>query len=296
MAITIENLSTLAINNTVRTLGSGLPHATINFDFNGTARSICLDDWVNAGAPTITNIDAALAAEVIPKDNAKATIASWKGTKSLFEMFAKGEYFEGQAANWHAPGGNAATHDVSVHRNAPLANAAQQTMFMLLVAGAAVAYYRESTMAALNVSTVDVTHPQAHAAHLTQVTQVALNWAEVLKQARLIAKGKIDADTAPPAYGAPNLNNTYDTEMFNAATAAGGGFTSLINTYGVFTRGHGNNGYDWWHSGTTFLGSAANLRNGVQAALNAALNHIRFVLYMEWRLGYELKSGTAAHA
>lgn len=296
MPVTIENLSTLADTTRVRTRGSGLPHADVHFDFNGAAATFDMDNWMNRHDPTWANYTAALAAQVIPRDNAIGTVAAWRCNRSLFEDLCRGLYFQNQAANWRDPGGGAATHDIALHQNAAgaLGTAQQQTTFMLLVTGAVAAYYRESTMAALNVVNVHVTHPNPVAVHLPQTTQVALNWDNVIKEARKIAKAKIDGRIAPPNYAAPHHTNTYDTAMYDAAVAANGGFTKLITDYTVLRRGHGGNGYTFWHSNTTFIGAAANLRNGVEGDIGTALNHIRFVLYAEWRIGYELTTGNAA--
>jgi hypothetical protein len=101
MPISIENLSKKARQTEEgRVLGSKLPHASIEFTFDGRQKTICLDDWVN-GKGAARDLRLAIDSQTIKPASAKRVLEGWDGTRPLFAaVFAalSGDALESYAA------------------------------------------------------------------------------------------------------------------------------------------------------------------------------------------------------
>jgi hypothetical protein len=282
----IANLGTLATANTYRTRGSRLPHAQIQYWFDdGTDDRYLIGDWMNRHEPTATLLNQALAVPIIPVALVTEAAATWGVDTSLVGSILDTFYFTlAQPADWCDPAAAGARQTFALKAGTSPATAAEKEFFMHLTASRAAIYYRETTMGTLNLDVV-VLSTRRPGAHVSQATNVALNWTKVLREFRREVKSRLNRRAAPFPYTAAGYL-TYDTLIFELLRdQVRGGFATLI-TAGVLRAPHGS--YEFSNTPAAHLGDTLPVAAGFADQISTALNHVRFVMYMEWRIGYEL--------
>ena len=103
-------------------------------------------------------------------------------------------------------------------------------------------------------------------------------------------KGRITRKDAPPSYAEESATSIDTTVLDTVRRVGAGGFKKLLDL-GILVEGNQGIGYEFKYTANTHLGEANATKpqsNGFAKMLIAALNHFRFAMYTEWRLGYEL--------
>lgn len=293
--VLIENLRTLASVGDGKTFGSRLGHGAIRFQFAPPAvRSFTFDDWTNIGDASANPSKADLRGAVnwAHQVDCDSALHNWERTDSFFARIAKELFFGANLpADWCNPGADTAYITLPLRAGVTLPNAPEQWLFMLLVSGAAIAYWRERTGVVLNISSVRMQTLKAGSAAKAKpavpadydLDTIELDWPTVLRRMRTMVRTWVKQRyPATGSYDAATLD--LNTDLIENAERLPG-IKKLVKGEYLVAEPHGN-GYDIRPSKKLFVGES--LENDRHDDLKVALNHARFIMWMDWRIGTEL--------
>lgn len=258
--------------------GQGIPkvnHIDFEFTRNGNTTTFSLDDWTNHPDDHLTG---AIAAHVVTAEEARTVLESWTCYTSLFDEVLRYKFFKGESCaafcnNNAAPFGFdvAAPHD-NLHE--AVDNDNKYRIFKLLTIGAVVVYYRERTAQILNIADLTIDGRNIH-----------LNWDLLIRSFRKTVRGLCMRNSRPPSYDAAG-KRYFDQYLLEELRTMPGGFRALVDGR-VIRPNQANNGYECRLVGSD-IGA---MQNGNDGDIHKALNHLRFIVYVEWRMIWELRSG-----
>ncbi|HVE82666.1 MAG TPA: hypothetical protein VND93_07450 [Myxococcales bacterium] len=267
--------------------GSKIPHANMHFDFSaaggGPADAVYnVDTWTNAGGVP-ANLTKGIHNLRVGKRNYQALVDAWDGNQSIFDPVLSGYIFDdSNPANWMKP---AATDGdkINLQLKEGLALNSEFTRYvaMHLISMRAAIFWREATNAALSGN---IRYTKRQSGKPDSDESVTVDWKNIIRQARLIVKSKLHDNAALFGTGQPSSNPAvgpqYDALMTETLTHDDG-FKKLMDL-GMIKISHG--AYD---PATVPIKDPANgtIKNQLVNTdeINQPLNHIRFLLYIEWR-------------
>lgn len=277
MPITIENLDTKArVEAEGRVLGSKLPHASIEFNFDGTRKTICLDDWMNKKSGA-SDLRAAINSTTIKSATALAALDAWDCKGSLFTtMFS---FLSGDSQQSFAKPSQDGAFTFTLKRGVAIDDEHKRQLFMFLAAGSAACYWRQNTASSLDVTSVELNQVVRGTATPTRYN---FGWESLLLRARQWVK--VSYENALPD------NYTRDSEVLDATIyrlmLTEVGFYPLCAADMIQEKRSG--GYEFSATDNRYFAGSKKISKGVEQSIRTALNHMRFVMYIEWRMIQEL--------
>lgn len=285
MPVSMENLTVKARQTAEGlVLGSKIAHADIRFSIDGASSTFKLDDWIN-DRPAALQCRAAINGPTIPAGVAQRVLEHWTCYDSIFGEYLGAEFFPTvNIGNFFNPD-NDAEFSFPGFGAGVQANFTpdQIQLFKLLAVGQAAIYWRERTAAALNIESVLLTliKPKAR-----EESTLSFNWTSLLRSLRksMLATAKRNTDVY--TYN-DDGQTVLDTLIFDHILDAAGGFRSLHKNGIMYKEPHGN-GYCFRSTPSVFLGISEEVSRKFNEQIHKALNHIRFIVYAEWRIAHQL--------
>ncbi len=291
---TIQNLTLLANLGDGKTAGSRIGHGAIAFQFP-EALSFTFDNWTNidGGSLNPSKGDLQAAVATTDADVCERANRNWDRSESFFTHLAKTLWLaDTLPANWAHPAvGGGANITLPLRAGVTVDTAASRWLFRWLVSGGAIAWWREETGAKLNIANANlhVVKPGSRAKHNLvvpddfDVDAIVFNWSQLLKKMRTRVRTWIIQKYPAPG-GYLDAANDLNTELADLLKEVAG-FKKLCESGYLVPEPHGN-GYDLKPSAKLFVGATFATDRGND--LKIALNHTRFIMWMEWRIATEM--------
>ena len=262
--------------------GSRIAHQPFDFKFGGETLQYTVDDWVNDKGSSVT--DLAAGAVAVFGAHSRFRVKTEMARPSTNEHAITGllnEYIFGiprpaSTAEWAAPPHNVNDFvDITTQVNLNLSHAPTRTLAMHLLSVRAAMHWRFYTMEKMNIGEVNL-----QVKSTTQV--VTFDWNRIWEKARAWVEGQVAESNPPPS--APPSSGEGGQEMNVALTSLmeyDEGLRELARKSALKTDAH-SGAYEFKDS---LIGGKAN-------ALKGAFNHLRFVMYLEWRTLHEIAEAT----
>jgi hypothetical protein len=320
----IEHLGELAVRTGGKSDGSKLGHAPISFRFaypnpggigqQTLIETLTFDDWTNikgsSTAPSKADIMAAI--QTVTQNAAQAVVTNWTRDFSLYEEFANtllmSTPLTTHEAKWFGQAPVALQDQGINYVSLPVApaldlsNASNRWLLKLLLAGAAIARWRAITCNRLNTenSFLIKVKPQAKnklilGANDYTATKLVFDWASFLKAGRDNVHSKLTASPPTATTTIPSDSQPTMNKMITAFCTTLPGCKELIAAGYWKLKQDGSN---WDVNATSSCRMAnshgadklgnASIGPDQKDALIAAVNHARFILWMDWRIGSEV--------
>ncbi len=280
MPISIENLTVKAqVTREGRVLGSRIPHSDIEFAFDSVSHTFNLDSWIN-NRPAAAACRAAINGTTISKREAQTVLETWGCEESIFGDLLEFVFFDGRGAgNFVKPENDAIVHFAGFPPGVPAGfNDEKIALFMLLATGNAAVYWRENTASHLNIESMNLRVDQ-------KTHTLNFNWESLLRKLRKSIQSRAKRQSSLPDYVTDR--DELDVLVFDQIAESSGGFRTLYNEEVIRREPHGN-GYQINCTDKKFFGDSPEVSRGLSNDLKLALNHLRFIVYAEWRIAHQL--------
>jgi hypothetical protein len=294
--IEIENLTLLAQNaGKGKVAGSQIPHIGHKYQVptgQGGAnqeKSYRADDWLNADGRDQQLDDGA--EDMMTRARLERVITGWSTDETILEPILKAfVYSEGKSPKtasgrpWYAPNAEDGERVTVPVRGGARANHDENAkLVMHLLSLRAAAHWRMATLETLSGTAIPIT--KALGAQ-TETIDAKMNWKALVKASRGQVKALLQGNQVP---GKPGTRNQLDNTMLGLLTADTAGGAHLTTAQLVTLNQDGTYKID---TNRTVSGAAKvkySISDGDASNLHAALNHLRFLVYLEWRAAHDLR-------
>jgi hypothetical protein len=295
--VEIENLTLLAQNaGKGRVAGSQIPHIGHKYQVptgQGGAnqeKTYRADDWLNADDRD-AQLDAG-AEDMVNRERLNRVITDWSTDETILEPILKAfVYAEGKSPKapsgrpWYAPNAEDGEQvTVPVRGSARASHDENAKLIMHLLSLRAAAHWRMTTLETLSGTTIPITKTLGHN---TDTINAKMNWKALVRASRGQVKALLQANQVP---GKPGTRNQLDNNVLQLLTADAEGGAQLTTTAQLVSLNQ--DGTYRIDSARTVTGAAKTkyeISDGDQGNLHAALNHLRFLVYLEWRATHDLR-------
>ncbi|WP_224245074.1 eCIS core domain-containing protein [Hyalangium gracile] len=269
--------------------------------------SFMVDDWTNR--KRVDDLSSTMA-QVFNKNEVRQEVDDWGCTGTILDPLLNRFIFEAPPQeDWLSPRQGETFIPLSIRDTLDVTSTPIQRLIMHLVSLRAALKLRETEEAALNVGSVRIVDPaderkkameapssnkgrkaSKQPADEEQGEDVQLNWAALMRACRGVVKTHLLANRAPPREP-PSVasSGTIMDALMASCFEAAGGFSTLVAKE-ILTVDDAR-GYDL----PKRSGQRSRLSDqGKARHIGLALNHVRFILWSEWRAVHELLTATAA--
>ncbi|CAM2009097.1 hypothetical protein [Acanthopleuribacter pedis] len=291
--IAIQNIDTLSRATAGKTQGSKLAHQTIQFQIDGTTiEHINGDDWLNkkdsaqgirntiSSGPVRNDLEAAV----------REALNMWDfDTPLVWEILSRLYLPHAHSCDWITDSSTTPWFQFQFSSLAPSGfdnDTSHRQLFMLLNVLHAASEWRNRTMRTLNIERAKYYVQQGAA---VAEKEAVFQWPVFLSKLRRIVKREILAENRPGTY--ENSSVTLNDWVYEAAAKAPD--LNALTALGIFTLFGADHQFRFACLDRDARPAAGRLEWGKDEALKPALNHFRFLAYLEWRIGYELLTGNA---
>ncbi|WP_437479328.1 hypothetical protein WME75_33210 [Sorangium sp. So ce1014] len=269
--------------------GSKIPHSNIHFDLGSGDVSYNIDDmWTNSRAGKVT-LEKGIHNLRIKKHELRNLLVAWNGSRSIFDVLAEEYVLDGtNPANWRRPGmGDGDNIQIQLADGLALNSQYTRRAVLHLLSMSAGIFWRERTISLLSGN---VRYKEKVNNGQPADKTVAVNWASVTAQVRGVVRDKLRRHQDPPKNddhldvppSNPAVGPSYDAAIAEILEQEAG-FRWLFEK-GLIKKAHGQ--YDPASAATWVRDPALQTTKRQLVSTDDViqpLNHIRFIMYMEWR-------------